>query len=105
MDVVAEHRIEVLHPDGTIARVHLRVGHPYPHPQGDYACRVSAEGLGGWGHPADICGVSSLHALLRGLGFLHRALAAAVERGAVLHWEGGKDVLTLDELFAPFRPG
>jgi hypothetical protein len=104
MDVIAEHTVDVLYPEGKLVRVHLRVGRPFPHAQqGDFACTVSADGLRGWERPTEIFGVGSLHALMLGLRFLYYGLAVELERGAILHWEGGEQVLALDELFVPFK--
>jgi hypothetical protein len=103
MDVVAEHTVDVRYPDGNLVRVHLRVGRPFPQPQGDFACPVSADGLRGWERTTEIFGVGSLHALMLGLRFLYYGLAVELERGAILHWEGGEQVLALDELFVPFK--
>ena len=99
MDVIAEHRVDVLYPDGELVPVRLRIGRPRPHPQGDHVCPVQAEGLRLWEGPAEFAGVGSLHALMIGLRFLRDMLSTEVERGAVLHWEGGKQHLTLDDLF------
>jgi hypothetical protein len=101
MDVVAEHQIDVLYPDGEMISVHIRVGRPQPHPEGngDWGCEVQAEGLRIWEGPNKLYGVGSLHALMIAVGFLHRMLSAEVERGAVLHWQGGEEALCADDLF------
>ena len=103
MDVVAQHRVDVLYPDGHLVPVLLRVGRPLPHPQGDFVCPVAADGLPDRDGPTEIFGVGSLHALMLGLRYLHHSLAIETERGAVLHWEGGEQVLALDELFPPYE--
>ena len=99
MDVVAEHRLVVTFPDGGPVPVVMRVGRPFAQPNGDYACPVQAEGLRLWEGPNDIFGVSSWHALMLGLMFLRRMLAAELERGAVLHWEGGDHSISVEQLF------
>jgi hypothetical protein len=99
MDVIAEHRLVVLYPDGELVPVYLRIGRPGPHPKGDFVCPVQAEGLRLWKGPAELAGVDTLHALMIALRFLHDMLSSEVERGAVLHWEGGNQSLQLSDLF------
>jgi hypothetical protein len=99
MDVIAEHRLVALFPDGGPVPVCLRVGRPTPHPNGDYVCLVQAEGLRVWEGPSAIVGVGSWHALLLGLRFLRSMLAAEVKGGAVFHWEGGQHEVSVEELF------
>ena len=87
---------------GTPAGRHVprpRVGRPYPHPKGDHACQVQAEGLRLWQRPTEIYGVGTWHALMLGLRFLRTMLAAEAERGAVFHWEGGEHAVSVEELF------
>ena len=107
MDVIAEHRVDVLYPDGEIRPVHLRIGRPRPHPEGrgDWGCVVQAEGLRLWEGPAELFGEGSLHALMIGAGFLHRMLCSEVERGAVPRWPGGTAVLCVDDLFVLTKHG
>jgi hypothetical protein len=99
MSVVAEHRLDVLYPDGQMVPVLIRVGLPRPHPQGDYVCSVEAHGMRIWQGPSELSGVGSFHALMIGIRFLYKMLSSEVEQGAILHWEGGKQFLNLDELF------
>lgn len=99
MEAIAEHRIDFLYPDGQSVSVQVRIGRPYPHPKGDWACVVQAEGLRIWEGPSELFGVGSLHALMIGAGFLRSMLLAEVERGAVPHGEGGEVALGIDELF------
>jgi hypothetical protein len=100
MDVIAEHRLVATFPDSEPAPVVLRVGRPYPHPKGDHACPVQAEGLRLWQGPSEIRGVGTWHALMLGLRFLRSILAAEIDRGAVFHWEDGEHVVGIEELFA-----
>jgi len=99
MDVITELRLVATFPDGGSAPVVLRVGRPYPHPKGDHACQVQAEGLRLWQRPTEIYGVGTWHALMLGLRFLRTMLAAEAERGAVFHWEGGEHAVSVEELF------
>jgi hypothetical protein len=101
MDVIAEHRLDVLYPDGEMVPVHVRIGRPRPHPEGkgDWGCVVQAEGLRIWDGPSELFGEGSLHALMIAASFLHRMLSAEVERGAVPHWQGGAEALDIDGLF------
>ena len=101
MDVIAEHRLNVLYPDGEMVPVHVRIGRPHPHPagKGDWGCVVQAEGLRIWQGPSELFGEGSLHALMIAASFLHRILSAEVERGAVPHWQGGAEALDIDGLF------
>ncbi len=99
MDVVAEHRLVVLYPDGELVPVYLRVGRPRPHPKGDHVCLVQAEGLRLWEGPTEFGGVDSFHALMIGLRFLYNMLSTEVERGAILHWEGAEEAHELSDLF------
>lgn len=101
MDVVAEHRLDVLYPDGEMVQIDIRIGRPQPHPagKGDWSCIVQAVGLRAWEGPSELFGEGSLHALMIAAGFLHRMLSVEVERGAVPHWKGGAEALDIDGLF------
>jgi hypothetical protein len=102
MDVIAEDRIDILYPDGELRQVHLRIGRPHPNSKGkvEWGCQIQAEGLRIWEGPTELFGVSSLHALMIGVGFLRRMLTIEVDRGAVLHWQGETEPLHVDYLFA-----
>jgi Domain of unknown function (DUF6968) len=99
MDLVAERVLVALYPDGESVHVHLRIGRPVPHPNGDWCCEVAAEGLRLWRGPKPFRGVDSWQALLIGLQFLRDILSREAERGAVYHWEGGEHPIRVDELF------
>jgi hypothetical protein len=99
MDVIAEHKLLALYPDGTASPVCLRVGRPEPRSDGDWVCPVQGEGLRLWEGPTELFGVGSWHALMIGLRFLREILASEVRQGAVLHWEGGEHSTSVDELF------
>jgi hypothetical protein len=99
MDTVAEQRIDFLYPDGRLVPVRVRLGRPYPHPKGDWACVVQAEGLRVWQGPAELFGVGPIHAIMIGAKFLHSMLSVEVERGAVPHYEGGTASMSIDALF------
>ena len=88
MDVIAERRLIATFPDGGPIPVVLRVGRPYPHPKGDYACPVQAEGLRLCEGPNDIFGVGSWHALMLGLRFLRSMLASEAKRGGGVPFGG-----------------
>ena len=99
MDVIAEHRLVATFPDGELAPVVLRVGMPFAHVKGDYACRVEAEGLRLWEGPTEIFGASSFQALALGLRHLRSMLAAEVKHGAVFHMKGGDHPVSVETLF------
>jgi hypothetical protein len=99
MDLVAEQRIDFLYPDGQLVPVHVRLGRPYPHPKGDWACLVQTEGLPERTDPTELFGVGPMHALMIGARFLHLRLTAEVARGAVPHDECDRDVMSIDSLF------
>jgi hypothetical protein len=103
VDVIAEHRIDVLYPDGERDPVLFRVGRPRPHPEGDHACPVSAGGLRIWSGETELRGVGSFHALMIGVRFLYDMLSVEVERGATLHREDGGDALDLTDLFVLYK--
>jgi hypothetical protein len=104
MDVIAERRLTVLYPDGELVPVCLRIGRPKPHQKGNYVCAVQAEGLRLWQGPKEFFGVDSFQALTIGVRLLYEILSAEVERGAVLHWEGGKEAISLSDLFSLHLP-
>ena len=99
MEVIAEHKLLVLYPDGAAIPVCLRVGPLIPHPKGDWVCWVQAEGLRLWQGPTSLFGDGSWHALMVGLRFLQEMLAGEVRQGAVLHWENGEYPTSLEEVF------
>src|SRR5690349_23988522 len=99
MDVIAEHEVLALFPDGEAAKVVLRIGRPVPHPESDWVCPVQAEGLRLWQGPTEIMGVGFWHALMCGQMFLREMLAAEAKQGAVFHWEGGEHPISIEELF------
>lgn len=107
MDVIAEHPIDVLYPDGSMCQVHLRIGRPRPHPGGggDWGCVVQAEGLRLWEGPSELFGEGSLQALMIGARFLQQMLSTEVARGAVLRWHDGTEVLHVDDLFVLPKAG
>jgi hypothetical protein len=100
MEVIAEREIDIAFPDARTAKVVLRVGRPYAHPQGDFACTVQLLGLQNRDFQCDIIGVDSWQALLLGVRFLQMMLAAQVEGGAVLRWHDGQEPVSLQELFS-----
>ena len=102
MDIIAEERIEVLHPDGDSRDVQLRIGRPRLSARSgdEWVCEVQANGLRIFEDPTELFGVGSLHTLMIGVEFLRRILAIEVERGAILRWHGEADPIHLDELFA-----
>jgi hypothetical protein len=105
MDVIVEHRLDMLYSDGETREVRLRVGRPRPHPdgRGDWGCEVQAEGLRAWKGPTEVFGEGSLQALMLGTNLLRRMLSAEVARGAVARWQGEDDegggILDVDVLF------
>jgi hypothetical protein len=99
MYAVAEQRIDFLYPDGQLVPVHVRLGRPYLHPKGDWACLVQTEGLPERGDPTELFGFGPMHALMIGARFLHLRLSSEVARGAVPHYEGGRDVMSINSLF------
>jgi hypothetical protein len=99
MDVIAERRLVALFPDTGPVPISLRVGRPVPHPQGDWVCPVQAEGLRLWQGPSEIFGAGSWHALMLGLRFLRSMLVAEADRGAVFHWEGAEEAISVETLF------
>ena len=99
MDVVAEHQCVAMYPDGVPVLIVLRVGRPFAHPKGDYACSVEAKGLRIWQGPSDISGASTLHALMLGLRFLRAMLIEEADRGVVFRWEDSEQTVTVNELF------
>jgi hypothetical protein len=99
MDVIAEHLLVATFPDGGPVLVVIRVGRPFAHPNGDFACPVQADGLRLWQGPSEIFGVGSWHALMLGLRFVRSMLAAEVERGTVLHWENHEYAVAVEDLF------
>jgi hypothetical protein len=100
MDVVAEHRLLALYPDGAAMPVCLRVGRPRPYPLGDWVCPIQAEGLRIWEGPREFCGVDSWQALMLALRLLREMLAAEIEAGAVFHWEDGEHPISVEVLFS-----
>ena len=100
MDVIAEASLTCLYPDGACVPVRVGVGSPFPHPKGDWACEVFADGLRVWEGSNAICGVDSWQALILALRVLREMLQEEERQGAILHWPNGESLISVEELFA-----
>ena len=98
MDIIAEHELSALFPDGRTGLVHLRVGRPRPCPTGEWACPVEVTGLPGWQGSHDIAGVSSLQSLSLGLRFLRSALLNATARGTGFRFPDCEEIVGVEVL-------
>lgn len=99
MDLVAEHELSALFPDGRTATVRVRVGRPRLRPTGEWACPVEVVGLPGWQGPLDIFGEGSLQSLSLGLGVLRSELLRAATEGTVFRFPDSEDIVGVETLF------
>jgi hypothetical protein len=69
--------------------VRLRISRPEVHPEGDWLCRVQAEGLRGGDRSLDVAGVSSFQALALGIRCLRSIVVEALKAGVRLRFADG----------------